>query len=238
MLATHFFSPKGAAPRHLLLLGLIGSLIVGPWGCAALSKRPALTRKTFTLSAGEAATTAQRVPGTVLAVNNLQMSPAFQTLEFTYRVEENLYQSDYYNLFLASPSALVSASVRDYLSDNGPAQQVVLPGSLVNPTHFLDGSVRSLYGDYRTEGAPKAVIEVSAHVSSYSRGPASIIMDKTYAESVPLNGDSPEALVEGWSEGLRRILRSLSGDMAAALAQDQQAAQERQSAQDDPAAEE
>ena len=47
-------------------------------------------------------------------------------------------------------------------------------------------------------------------------GKAGILMQKRYAQSIPLSGRSPEALVKGWNQALEAIVTSIAADLKAA----------------------
>jgi len=80
--------------------------------------------------------------------------------------------------------------------------------------YLLDGSVAALYGDYSQGTTPRAVLEIRFSLNQKSKDRSAIIFQRDYREQAPVKGNSPEQLVKGWDEVLRKILTALEEDLS------------------------
>ena len=151
----------------------------------------------------------------VLLVSSLRVSPRYEGRSFIYRLSEANFESDFYNQFLVSPGALLTETVRRALSQAQVARYVIGPGSQLEPTHVLEGTVDALYGDFRDVNAPRAVLEMEFFLSRESPTKAKIITRKRYAKSIAVKGRAAEALVNGWNQALNEIVATLVADLKA-----------------------
>jgi cholesterol transport system auxiliary component len=143
------------------------------------------------------------------------VEPATERL-LIYRDSANAYRKDFYNLLITSPQALVGGLVAAYLADAGLFAGTVRSGSLVDASHFLEGSVTALYGDYAKSGQSSAVIEVQLFLLESREGRMKPLIVGEYREAIPMDRRAPDKLVEGWNEGLQRILERFCAEVEAA----------------------
>ena len=90
---------------------------------------------------------------------------------------------------------------------------VIQSGSLVAPTHALEGRVNALYGDYSVQ-PPQAVLEVELFLVADPLNRSAVVFHEQYREAIPLDDRKPESLVRGWNTGLTRALGELERDLA------------------------
>jgi cholesterol transport system auxiliary component len=150
--------------------------------------------------------------GQILSMANLQISPRYADRDFVYRTSETEYESDFYNQFLTFPAVMISEETRKALAASSKFKFVVGPSSSLNPNYVLEGSINSLYGDFRNPSAPAAVLEIEFFLHNENPENAGIVLQKRYIKSVPLKAKSPEALTKGWSEALEAIVAIFVGD--------------------------
>ncbi|MHC4204786.1 MAG: hypothetical protein ACYSTT_09045, partial [Planctomycetota bacterium] len=81
----------------------------------------------------------------ILEVRRFTIASAFNSNSLIYRVGEFEYESDFYNEFLVSPTAMITEKVRNWLTESGVALRVLDPGSNIDPTHIIEGNVIALY---------------------------------------------------------------------------------------------
>jgi hypothetical protein len=167
----------------------------------------------------------------VLQLAAVRVSPRYADRNFVYRRSDTRFESDYYNQFLISPSALLTEEIRGALERAGIFRYVVGPTQPLTPTHVLDSAVNVLYGDFRELEAPRAVIEIEFFLSREAPvqpqtiapvgsgenvdPPSGIILHKRYQAAVPVDARTPEALVQGWNKALASIVTSLITDLKA-----------------------
>jgi hypothetical protein len=79
----------------------------------------------------------------------------------------------------------------------------------------LEGSVNSLYGDFRNASQPTAVLEIEFFLYNENSTNPGLVTQKRYGKSVPLSEISPEALIKGWDQALEAIITMLAADLKA-----------------------
>ena len=92
----------------------------------------------------------------IIEIRRFTSNSAFSAKNLIYRVGEFEYESDFYNEFLVSPTAMITEKVRNWLAGSGVARRVLDPGSNVDPTHIIEGNIIAFYGDFRAKSAPIA----------------------------------------------------------------------------------
>jgi uncharacterized lipoprotein YmbA len=201
-----------ASPFLTWIVSALASFVLMT-GCVSM-ERSYPEKRYFALKATDDRGSPQPINGVVLRIRRLRISPRYEGKSFVYRISELNYESDFYNEFLVSPVSLFTEEVRQGLANSGLFQHVVDPGSQLDYTHTLEGTVSQLYGDYRDPGSPKAALEMEfLLVGAASTHPA-IVFQKNYRREVATKNRSPEALVTGWSEDLKQIMADLQGDLA------------------------
>jgi len=183
-------------------------------GCVNL-QRDYPVRKLYVLDVKQESPTAPPEDGPVIQVRFFKRSPGFAKSEFVYRTGETTYESDFYNSFYSLPSNQIRTQMVRWLKDSGHVRTVIDPASRYRPTHVVEGNVVELYGDFRDEAAPRAVIEIDFLVLDIRSSEPRIAFSNSYREEVPIPGPSASALVKGWEEGLKTILTSFDEDIAA-----------------------
>ena len=153
----------------------------------------------------------------VLAVRRFRSSPGFDGRELLYRSGPNAFRSDFYNLYIASPSSLVAAQASEWLGRSGLFRSVVATGSQADPRFVLEGQLVSIYGDFAAN-PPEAVLETQFFLID-SRGVGSpVVLDRTYRQTSPIAERSAAALAAGLGQALTATLRQLEADIAPAIA--------------------
>ncbi len=153
----------------------------------------------------------------ILSVRALRVDEVFNDVNLVYRLGDVKWDSDYYNQFFVTPQPMLTGIVRDALSDSGLFSEVMSEGSILTPTHFLEGAVTALYGDYRVKSDPAAVVEMDFLLLDDRGGTPSILLKKRYAANVKMKKTSPELLVEAFGAGVSEILLQLQRDIDSAM---------------------
>lgn len=151
----------------------------------------------------------------IIEVRRFTIASAFNSKSLIYRTSEFKYESDFYNEFLVSPTAMITEKIRNWLAASGIAHRVLDPGSNIDPTHIIEGNVVSLYGDFRTKSSPKAIMEIRIFLlDKKAETESGIVFGKTYNASVDLETRNPEDLVSAFDRCLVEILTDLEKDLA------------------------
>jgi hypothetical protein len=154
----------------------------------------------------------------VLEVCRFTVDSAYSGSGLVYRVSDFEYESDFYNEFLASPSAMITDKTRNWLSKSRLFKRVLDSGSQIDPTHIIEGNITALYGDFRDPLSPKAIIEMRIFLLKVETGQEPLpVFGKTYTSSISIGSDGPEGLVEALDRCLRGILSTLESDLVERL---------------------
>jgi ABC-type uncharacterized transport system auxiliary subunit len=150
----------------------------------------------------------------ILEIYPPQIAPQFAGSNFVYRTNELNYTTDYYNVFFGFPAEQIqqnsikyiqTTKIFKYASDN------ILP---LKTDYILKTNITELYADYRDAKFPKAVISIQYTLINAKEQPK-IVFSRTLNASIPLTEKSSNALVNGWNEGLQKILKRLAINLAA-----------------------
>jgi len=181
-------------------------------GCVNL-RRDYPIRTFYVLEAKPSEVQPQAADGPTVQVQLFRASPGFSSTEFVYRTGESIYESDSYHAFFTLPSDQIRAITSQWIQDSGVAGAVIDRSSRLRPDNIIEGNLVALYGDFRDEENPRAVIEVEFIIMDISPIEPTIIFSRSYQQSVPIEESTAEALVMGWDEGLKKILTALIKDI-------------------------
>jgi len=178
-------------------------------------------RKYYVFNARRQAEPARIQTDSILEVSRLTIDSAFSGSGLVYRIGDNEYESDFYNEFLASPSAMISDTMRNWLSRSRLFKRVLDPGSQIDPTHIIEGNITALYGDFRDASSPRAAIEMRIFLLEAKTGDEPLpVFGKTYTSSIGIKSNDPEGLVEALGRGVQTILSALENDLAERLSRE------------------
>ncbi len=149
----------------------------------------------------------------ILDVRRLTTDAAFESRGLVYRQGKALYETDHYNEFLVPPARLITDRIRSWITEAELCARVLDAGSLVEPTHSLEGHIVQLYGDYRDMNARRAVVEIRLYLVSHKNLGQAILLGKTYQETEPVIAPDAETLVNAFDTCLVRILTELESDL-------------------------
>ena len=190
---------------------LVGQAVLA--GCSINVAKSAAERRLYVLEARRQGAAPSATVGGVLQIRSFRASPRFDGKKFVYRTGDWTYRTDYYNEFLASPRTILMEETQRWLASSGLFGQVLGPAAAAEADCFLEGTLVALYADYRDRSAPLAVLEMQVFLMDSVPGRFVVLFHKDYREEAPMEAPGPEALVEGWSEALSRILTALEKDL-------------------------
>jgi len=151
----------------------------------------------------------------ILEVYSFNINTIFSSKSLVYRESETKYETDFYNKFLISPEDMITEKTRAWMSESGLFKAVLEPGSYVDATHALQGSIIALYGDFRDKSSPKAVMKIRYYVVDLSN--RSVVFNKIYEEQVNIKDDSATSIVQALGQCMVTILAELEADLATEL---------------------
>ena len=148
------------------------------------------------------------IKGTVVEFKRFSVSPGSQGTEFIYRIGEFQYQTDFYNQFFKPPSSLLTEAANRWFDEAGIFEDLLDQMSQVFPNYLIEGNVVKLYGDYRNQSTPKAILEIQLFMLKINEDDdePSILFGKTYSVEKPIASMNPTALMQGWNLAFEEIL--------------------------------
>ena len=96
----------------------------------------------------------------------------------------------------------------------GPFRTVLQPDSTAPATYVLEAVVTELYGDFRPEQPPIAVMTVQFSLVDLQGLAPQTRLEQTISRRIELPEDTPNALVKAYGQALNEILTELAQQMA------------------------
>lgn len=188
--------------------------------CATLAlvacslERPLPAATTYSIEPPAAAVPVMRRPET-LRLGSVRVASAFDSRELVYRLDDVRFTTDFYNRFLAPPGQMLGTLMADWLNRAGPFRAVTQPGIAPPAAPFvLEAVVTELYGDFRPNRKPEAVITIQFYLLTTAGLAPQMVLERSIGRRVELSQQSPEGLVLGYSSALSGILTELTAEIA------------------------
>ena len=144
-----------------------------------------------------------------LKMGNFSANTPYDGKSMVYRLSDNRYEKDFYNVYLIYPRDMVSNATRNWLVRSHAFSQVLEQSSVFFPMYQLQGVIDEFYGDYR--GSPEAVVSIQFYASTSFSAENYLFSSPRISRRVALRDKSPEALVDGQQQALAEILTELEG---------------------------
>ena len=201
-------------PAKILWLLLTACFIVS---CANLSQPgPNSTYYTFeyTLS-----TQPPSMPSpAVLQINRFSVSPQFDTTRLVYRQDSVTFNTHEYHRWRAHPGALVASYLSRDFSRSGQFKAVLGPGSRLEASHVLEGTVEELF-EWDRASKWQAVLAVNVTLVAPQEMDISkrVQFQRLYRRVEDCQRKDPQAVVEAMSRAMADISQRILTDVRSAL---------------------
>ena len=148
-----------------------------------------------------------------LKVGSVSVAPPFDGRSLVYRLSDQRYEKDFYNVYTTIPAEMIADSERQWLNKANIFSATVGQSNSFFPYYTLQATVNEFYGDYRVR--PEAVVSVEFFLTTQSGGtPKPMIGANRYSKRIPLKDNSPEALVLGQQQALAEIFKLYEEQLA------------------------
>jgi uncharacterized lipoprotein YmbA len=185
---------------------LAGCLLMASLGLSGCSfRQAAVDQRTYLLLPSTVEASPPSGHRGTLRVLPVSVASAFEGQGLVYRWDELVYRSDFYHQFMVSPRSLVTERLTEGLRQCRPFETVVSAGSPAEAGWLLEMTVNSLYGDWRSDRTPTAVVEVRYELIKAERPSRRVITNGVSRVEAPLSERTPAALVRGFSAGLDKV---------------------------------
>jgi uncharacterized lipoprotein YmbA len=151
----------------------------------------------------------------VIRMGLVRVAAEFSGASLVYRRNDVTFLSDPYNGFVTDPALMLSGRIAGWLDASGAFGGVLQPGSGQPTRYVLEATVTELYGDFRPDQAPAAVLTIQFSLMDSRAASLTTKFSRTYRRRVGLTEASPTSLARGWALGLTEILSVLITDLEA-----------------------
>ncbi len=193
--------------KYLLL---IFSLLV-LFGCSM--SQPVEAPKNYAILADFTAKTYSKKYETLL-IDAVRIDSPFNDTQMVFRLSDVSFESDYYNRYITEPSAIIENQIPTALTRSGVVGNTVPYSAGVASNFVLKTVVTKLFGDFRKEQTPTAIMEIQFILVDSTSVRPSIIFDKKILSKVELSEKTPEALAKGLGVALTEIFEELAEELS------------------------
>jgi uncharacterized lipoprotein YmbA len=149
-----------------------------------------------------------------LTQGTISVTSPFDSKSFVYRLDDQKYEKDFYNNFITLPSEMVAAATRQWLNQAGIFQFAVGNSNSLMPVYLLQGTVDSMYTDFRAGQKPAAVISIEYYLSSADgKTKNNVLFRKKYQKREPISDNSAKTIANAQQIALAKILAELEEDL-------------------------
>jgi len=186
-----------------LWLGLFSVLILN---ACSLPSRPAIDSTSWLVAPERTAAPYKPRTTTWLKMGSVSATPPFDGKSLVYRLADQRYEKDFYNIYSVLPNQMVANATRQWLNQANIFAMTVGQSNSFFPYYTLQASVEDFYGDYRVRPEAVVTIEFFLTVTNGSKTNP-VIGSNRYSKRVVLKDNSPAALVLGQQQALAEILK-------------------------------
>ena len=194
-------------------------LLLAAWACGTLAGcsigRPVPEPTQYVVDPPHKAVVLSGPRGTeAVRMGNVRVAAPYAGMAFVYRLDDVRYASDPYHAFEADPGAMLGSGMAEWLDESGPFSRVAQPGSAQPAAAVLEATVTELYGDFRPDRPPAAVIAVQFTLIDQVSARPKVLYERTIGRRITLRRRSPDALAQGYGIALAEILSQLTTELA------------------------
>lgn len=172
----------------------------------SLPKRPALETASWMVALERTGAPYKPRSDLWLKMGSTSTTPPFDGKSLVYRLADQRYEKDFYNIYSALPNEMVSNATRQWLNQAQIFSMTVGQGNSFFPYYNLQISIEEFYGDYRVR--PEAVVTIEFFLTATDAKKRNPVIGKNrYTKRVVLKDNTPGALVLGQQEALAQILK-------------------------------
>ncbi len=148
-----------------------------------------------------------------LKMGNFSANAPYDGKSLVYRMSDNQYEKDFYNVYLVYPRDMVANATQKWLTQSNAFTLIVEQPTTFFPMYQLQGVIDEFYGDYRDQ--PTAVVTIQFYASSSFNGKNGMFSTPRITKRVPLADKSTQALINGQQQALSEVLQELEQRLVA-----------------------
>ena len=141
-----------------------------------------------------------------LKIGSVNVAPQFDGKSLVYRLGDQRYEKDFYNVYTVIPSEMIANAERQWFNNANIFAATMGQSDSFFPFYILQLTVNEFYGDYRVK--PEAVVSVEFFFSVTNAAKTNpLIGTNRYSKRVALKDNTPQALVLGQQQALAEIFQ-------------------------------
>ena len=200
--------------KRVLDVLMLSTLLLLNAGCVDLS-RPALAKHYYLLDAVPKPVDEAPSQAGAIRVTGIEVSAPFSERTLVYRVDQERYESDFYDEFFVAPRAMVTSELVEWLRVRRVFATILPPSSTLDAPYALEGQVTAMYGDLRDKSKTEAVFSIQVFVTHMGNPERQIVLQHMYEQRVRVPDRSADAITKGLSEALQQCFAQLEADLRA-----------------------
>ena len=182
------------------------TFIVATLTACSLPQRPALETASWMVAPERIGTPYKPRTDLWLKMGSVATAPPFDGKSLVYRLGDQRYEKDFYNVYSALPNEMIGNATRQWMNNAQIFAMTVGQGNSFFPYYVLQTSVEEFYGDYRVR--PEAVVTVEFFLTATDPKKRDPVIGKNrFTKRIALKDNTPQALVLGQQEALAQILK-------------------------------
>ena len=147
-----------------------------------------------------------------LKVGAVSVAPPFDGKSLVYRLGDQRYEKDFYNVYSAIPAEMIANAERQWLNQANIFAATLGQGNSFFPFYTLQATVEEFYGDYRVK--PEAVVTIEFFLAAANAGITNpLIGSNRYSRRVALKDNTPQALIVGQQQALAEIFKEYEAQL-------------------------
>jgi ABC-type uncharacterized transport system auxiliary subunit len=199
-------NPGRSQFKYLIAL-TVAAAVLG--GCTEMKHDP-LIKAQYLLDVTHGEQVSRQANDLVVEVSRFRISSNFSSKSLVYKISDVGYEADFYNEFLAFPSANITEESIEWLAESRIFRNVTDTAASADRDLLLEGNITALYGDFTASQEPKAVMAIRFALIDNE---GNIEMNKSYSERSKLAAKDATSLIKGFNQCLAEILTSLEKDL-------------------------
>jgi hypothetical protein len=182
------------------------ALIITALSACSLPTRPALETSSWMVAPERNGAPYKPRSDLWLKMGSVTTTSPFDGKSFVYRLSDQRYEKDFYNVYSVLPNEMIGSATRQWLNNAQIFSMTVGQGNSFFPYYILQTSVEEFYGDYRVR--PEAVVTVEFFLTATDPKKRNPVIGKNrYTKRIALKDNTPQALALGQQEALAQILK-------------------------------
>ncbi len=200
--------------KQILILTVIAIMLFCIAGCF---EKQQFDKQRYWLDIQRPKPASSKTSAAILSVEPFSIDSAFRTRSIVYKRATHEFENSFYMEYLIPPAKMMTEQTRQWLSDSGLFARVLQPGSIMKPTHVLEGHIIKAYVDASVSNRAAAQLDISLYLLNKEKGKKEILFGKTYTATEPMDTTKAEDYFKALKIAMTKVLQQYEKELAALL---------------------